>query len=84
MQLVIGPDGSGRCLYGEDINLGKLGKLTISRASHVEPDDSGWWFASIIDGPVLGPFVRRSDALQAEADWLNSHRLASTYDYAVT
>ena len=41
MQLVIGPDGSGRCLYGEDINLGKLGKLTISRASHVEPDDSG-------------------------------------------
>jgi hypothetical protein len=35
-------------------------------------------FASMIDGPVLGPFVRRSDALQAEADWLNSHRLAAT------
>ena len=77
MQLVIGPDGSGRCLYGEDINLGKLGALTISRASHVEPDASGQWFASMIDGPVLGPFVRRSDALQAEADWLNSNRLAS-------
>jgi hypothetical protein len=77
MQLVIGPDGSARCLYGEDIDLGKLGTLTISRASHVEPDASGQWFASMIDGPVLGPFVRRSDALQAEADWLNSHRLAS-------
>ena len=77
MQLVIGPDGSGRCLYGEDIDLGKLGTLTISRASHVEPDDSGQWFASMIDGPVLGPFVRRSDALQAEADWLHSNRLAS-------
>ena len=77
MQLVIGPDGSARCLYGEDIDLGKLGTLTISRASHVEPDASGQRFASMIDGPVLGPFVRRSDALQAEADWLNSHRLAS-------
>jgi hypothetical protein len=31
----------------------------------------------MIDGPVLGPFVRRSDALQAEADWLNSNRLNS-------
>ena len=77
MQLVIGPDGSGRWLYGEDIDLGKLGALTISRASHVEPDSSGRWFASMIDGPVLGPFVQRSDALQAEADWLHSNRLAS-------
>jgi hypothetical protein len=50
MQLVIGPDGSGRCLYGEDIDLGKLGALTISRASHVEPDNSGRWFASMIEG----------------------------------
>ena len=78
MQLVINPDGSARCLYGEVIDLQKLGKLTISRASHVEPDDSGQWFASMIDGPVLGPFVRRSDALQAEADWLNTNRLAAT------
>ena len=77
MQLVIGPDGSARCLYCEDIDLGKLVTLTISRASHVEPDNSGQWFASMIDGPVLGPFMRRSDALQAEADWLNFHRLAS-------
>ena len=78
MQLVIGPDGSGRCLYSEALDLCLLGTLTISRASHVEPDNSGRWFASIIDGPVLGPFVRRSDALQAEADWLNSNRLASS------
>jgi hypothetical protein len=78
MQIVIGTNGTARCLYGEDIDLEKLGTLTISRASHVEPDDSGRWFASMIDGPVLGPFVRRSDALQAEADWLNSNRLAAT------
>ena len=84
MQLVINPDGSARCLYGEVIDLQKLGKLTISRASHVEPDDSGQWFDSMIDGQVLGTFVRRSDALQAGADWLNSHRLASTSDCTVS
>ena len=77
MQLVISPDGTARCLYGEALDLSNLGTLTISRASHVEPDESGRWFASIIDGPVLGPFVRRSDALQAEADWLHTNRLAS-------
>ncbi len=77
MQLVIGTDGTARCLYSEALDLGNLGTLTISRASHVEPDESGRWFASIIDGPVLGPFVRRSDALQAEADWLQTNRLAS-------
>ena len=78
MQIVIGTNGTARCLYGEAIDLGKLGTLTITRASHVEPDDSGQWFASMIDGPVLGPFVRRSDALQAEADWLHTNRLAAT------
>ena len=80
MQIVIGTDGSARCLYGEELDLERLGTMTISRASHVEPDDSGRWFASIIDGPALGPFVRRSDALQAEADWLNSNRLTTASD----
>jgi hypothetical protein len=59
MQLIIGPDGSGRCLYGEDINLGKLGALTISRASHVEPDASGQWFASMIDGQLRYDVIPR-------------------------
>ena len=75
MQIVIGTDGSARCLYGEELELETLGRVTITRASHVEPDDSGHWFATIIDGPVLGPFARRSAALQAEADWLNENRL---------
>lgn len=79
MQIVIGTDGSTRCLYGEELDLTRLGTLTISRASHVEPDESGLWFASIINGPTLGPFVRRSNALQAEADWLNSNRLATAF-----
>jgi len=78
MQIVIGTDGSARCLYGEELPLETLGRVTITRASHVEPDDAGRWFASIIDGPVLGPFARRSDALRAEADWLNVNRLAAS------
>ena len=80
MQIVIGTDGSARCLYGEELDLERLGTLTIARASNVEPDESGHWFASIIDGPTLGPFVRRSDALQAEADWLNSNRLTTAIE----
>lgn len=83
MQIVIGTDGSARCLYGEELDLGRLGSLTISRASHVEPDEAGRWFATIIDGPVLGPFARRSDALQAEADWLFANRLAPCCDRVV-
>ena len=75
MVLVIGADGVSRCLYGEDIDLGELGRLTISRASHVEPDEAGSWWADLspIGGPRLGPFPRRSEALTAEKEWLEKH-----------
>ena len=43
---------------------------TTMAASHVEPDASGRWFAQIIDGPVLGPFEQRSEAIAAELAWL--------------
>ena len=82
MQIVITNDGHARCLYGEEIDLGSLGDVSISRASHVEPNAAGEWLASIIDGPVLGPFERRSDALKAEANWLNENRLAPASDTA--
>ena len=41
MQMLITPAGNVRCLYGEEIELHRLGRLTISRGSHVEPD-AGW------------------------------------------
>jgi len=46
--------------------------LQITRASHVEPDRDGFWWADMgpVDGPVLGPFKRRSDALASERFWL--------------
>ena len=63
MQLVIAPQGHARCVYGEEIDLSALGKLTITRGSHVEPDQQGRWFADLspVDGPVLGPFCRRTE-----------------------
>jgi hypothetical protein len=49
----------------------------VRRASHVEPDDAGQWFAdlAIMGGPRLGPFLVRSQALAAERQWLSEHWL---------
>ena len=73
MNLRIAPTGDVRCIYGEDIDLARLGQLNIQRASHVESTGTGWWTADLspVNGPVLGPFPQRSDAIQAELDWLN-------------
>ena len=72
MQLLIQPDGGVRCIYDEEIDLSALGRVRIRRGSFVEPDDDGRWFAdlAVSDGPRLGPFERRSDALDAEHRWL--------------
>jgi len=77
MQLVISPDGTTRCLYGEAIDLPTLGQVTINRGSHVEPDDQGQWWADMapVSGPRLGPHTRRSEALQAEVAWLEANWL---------
>jgi hypothetical protein len=77
MQLVIKPNGALRCIYGEEIDLHALGNPSVSRASHVEPDRHGRWFADMspVDGPKLGPFDRRSDALTAESAWLEANWL---------
>ena len=41
MQLLIGCDGAVRCIYNEAIDLRTLGRLSIQRASYVEPDERG-------------------------------------------
>ena len=78
MQLVIQPDGSLKCVYGEAIDLHLLGQVSISRGSNVEPDSNGQWLADLspVSGPVLGPFVHRSEALAAEIAWLEAHWLS--------
>ena len=75
MELFIAPGGVVTAIYAETIDLEILGKPMISRASHVEPDASGHWFAHIVDGPTLGPFSKRSEALTAEINWLTENRL---------
>ncbi len=78
MHLVVEPGGKVRCLYGEQIDLACLGELTIRRASHVEPEGQSW-FADLspMGGPRLGPFARRSQALEAEEAWLQQNWLES-------
>ncbi len=77
MQIVVTPEGTVRCIYGEEIDLAALGSPAIMRASHVEPVSDGRWIADLspVDGPTLGPFDRRSEALEAESHWLDAHWL---------
>ena len=77
MQLVVQQNGDVRCVYDEAINLSALGRVQITRGSHVEPDDDGRWFADLtpVCGPHLGPFSQRSGALAAEREWLTMHWL---------
>jgi len=77
MNLIVQPDGTVECLYDETLDLTGLGRFKIVRASHVEPTPNGQWTADLspVDGPVLGPFRTRGEALQAERIWLEEHRL---------
>ena len=50
LELFVGVDGSARCIYDEALDLREIGKLQITRASHVEPDRDGFWWADM--GPV--------------------------------
>jgi hypothetical protein len=77
MLLVVDRCGCIRCVYGESVPLASLGPLSIKRGSHVEPRIDGKWTADLspVNGPTLGPFNLRSDALAAELDWLERNWL---------
>jgi hypothetical protein len=68
MELVVDAGGDVRCIYDEALDLREIGKLQITRASHVEPDSDGYWWADMgpSGGPVLGPYGSRTEALGAE------------------
>lgn len=82
MELCIDPSGCVRFVYSEVLDLSSLGSPTILRASSVEPDATGFWYADLgqVGGPVRGPFSRRSDALRAEHRWLEEHWLVPAPD----
>ncbi len=75
MHLKVDRRGRIVCVYGEALDLATLGPLAIRRASHVEPDGAGRWWADLapLGGPRLGPFPRRSEALAAEVAWIDHH-----------
>jgi len=79
LHVVVKPDGSVTAIHNDAlVNLYDEGKATISRASHVEPINGGEqinWIADMspVSGPVLGPYRLRSDALEAEINWLEQN-----------
>lgn len=77
MDLVVDSTGMTRCIYHEAFPLLSLGALAIERASSVEPTSGGYWTADLrrVSGPVLGPYLNRSSAIQAEVEWLKLHWL---------
>jgi hypothetical protein len=79
MQLIINPAGNLRGIYGEEFDLHVLGSVEIRRASQVEPDEFGSWWADLspVGGPKLGPFLCRSQAIVAELQWLHDHWMIS-------
>jgi hypothetical protein len=80
MQIRIDPQGGVTCLYGESLDLTAIGPMTIRRLSHVDPDAGGQWWADLspVQGPLLGPFPRRTEALAAEVAWLENHWLPTS------
>lgn len=74
MELVISfnSDGTVQSIYNEEMELDSLGINNIKRASHVEPEGNMWYVdLSPIDGPQLGPFNKRSEALKEEHKYIN-------------
>jgi hypothetical protein len=77
VELLIQGSGHVRGVYGEEIDLRQLGRLSITRGSHVEPNVDGQWHADLApaNGPRLGPYPTRTEALAAEVAWLLEHWL---------
>ena len=67
-------------IYNDSLEpLLRLGKSTVQRVSHVEPyqdhrtKEMNGWVADMspVNGPELGPYELRDEALNAEREWLS-------------
>ena len=75
-KIIISKTGQIRFIYTDELtSLLKEGKVSIKRASNVEPTNDGKWIADMspIADVKLGPFEKRSTAIKAEIKWLNKH-----------
>lgn len=83
--LKIAPGGQITFIHSDALApLMGAGQTEIRRASHVEPEPTSAgvkWFADLkpVNGPKLGPFDLRSQALEAEVDWLNENVLGGSH-----
>lgn len=79
IDLTIHEDGTIGAVHNDALaDLYDEGQAEIKRASHVEPSFDGGqitWTADLspVKGPKLGPYRLRSEALQAEIDWLQAN-----------
>jgi hypothetical protein len=76
VSMTVDRNGTLRFVYHDDLQpLLALGRPTVRRVSHVEPTADGRWTADLspVDGPVLGPFMLRKEALAAEMGWLEEN-----------
>lgn len=80
MRLYINNEGTIQGVYSDSMaGLLLQGHAEVTRASHVEPgkDHRGnpCWYADLSpsQGPTLGPFYLRQEALDAEVNWLHKN-----------
>ena len=73
--IAISPDGSLSFIYDDRLaDLLDEGEAVTRRASYVEPSENGWTAdLAPVNGPVLGPYRLREQALAAEVAWLREH-----------
>jgi hypothetical protein len=64
-----------RFIYSDSLKgLMAQGQSVTRRASHVEPEGDKWVAdMSPVNGPKLGPFDTRGEALKQEVAWLQAH-----------
>ena len=77
LNVTIDANGNARFIYNDHLaGLLEHGRAHVERASHVEPDANGGWFADMSPsgGPKLEGFRLRSEALAAEVAWLEQNR----------
>lgn len=85
--IIIKPDGTILFVYDDRLlTILEEGDANVVRASHVEPikfrpigglmELSGWQAdLTPIGGPILGPFLYRSEAISKEIKWIEENYL---------
>ena len=78
--IAIAPNGDMSFIYDDKLaDLCEQGESVTRRASYVEPSGKGWTAdLAPVNGPVLGPFKLRQEALDAERCWLEENLFSTT------